>query len=328
MKTSLFIKTLLEKKLILPPLSGFTDFPYRLILSDFSPPFITTEMVKTRAVIEHNDKTLSMLRKENGPHLKGAQILGSDPVIMAKAAQKIQDIGFDFVDINMGCTVKKVTSKGEGISLMKDEGHASAIVKAVSNAVSIPVTAKLRTGFSVDSINVLSLSEKLASNGAKAITIHGRTGEKKFCQKVDMDIIREATKLLTIPVIANGGIFSADDAVKMLEYTSASAVMPGRGILGNPWLITEITNAFENKPYKPPSLKEKKEICKKHLGYICEYYGERTGILKMRKITPWYFSTCRNIKYLRRDVQEAKTIDNINKLLDKIIEENNTSIYK
>jgi len=165
---------------MLPPLSGYTDYPYRQILAKFKPPFITTEMVNARAVVEGNQRTIQMLKKVTGSHFNGAQLLGKDPNFMAKAAKIIEDRGFDYVDINMGCTVRKVISKGEGVSLMKDEVLACKIVKTVSNAVDIPVTVKLRTGFCQQSINVISLSQKLACSGAAAITIHGRTGEKKF----------------------------------------------------------------------------------------------------------------------------------------------------
>ncbi|MBN1521865.1 MAG: tRNA-dihydrouridine synthase [Candidatus Aureabacteria bacterium] len=323
----LFLKILKEKRLMLPPLSGYTDYPYRQILSLLKPPFITTEMVKARAVVEGNPKTLSMLRKEKGRHLKGSQLLGSDPDTMAKAAKKLENLGFDYVDINMGCTVRKIASKGEGISLMKNESLACAIVEKTVSSVKIPVTVKLRIGFSRENINVISFSEKLAWCGASSITIHGRTGEKKFASPVDIDIIREAASCLQVPVIANGGIFSGDDALRILKETKASAVMPGRAILGNPWIITDILWTLQGKVFTPPGLEEKKKMFWKHFSYLSCCYGEKSSLFKIRKILPWYFSSCQNLKSLRKDAHSIKDKADIKKILRKLTEKKGSAAY-
>ena len=328
MKKSLFTKILREKKLMLPPLSGYTDYPYRQILAKFKPPFITTEMVNARAVVEGNHRTIQMLKKFIGPHFNGVQILGKDPNFMAKAAKIVENMGFDYVDINMGCTVRKVISKGEGVYLMKDEQLACKIVKAVSNEVDIPVTVKLRTGFCQKSINVISLSKKLACSGAVAITIHGRTGEKKFENPLRINQIREAASTLSIPVIANGGIFSGIDAQNMLLRTGAAATMPGRGILGNPWIIPEILCNFSDDIFTFPTLQEKKDICAEHINNVCEFYGEKFGVLKMRRIVFLYFSSCKYLKSLKNDIQKAETVSDIYTMLDKIKDINDIWIYR
>ena len=328
MKKSLFTKILREKKLMLPPLSGYTDYPYRQILAKFKPPFITTEMVNARAVVEGNRRTIQMLKKVDGHHFNGVQLLGKDPDYMAKAAKITEDMGFDYVDINMGCTVKKVISKGEGVSLMKDEMLACKITKAVSNTVDIPVTVKLRIGFCQQSINVISLSQKLACSGAAAMTIHGRTGEKKFGLPLDFHQIREVTGILSIPIIANGGVFTGADAQNILIKTGVAAVMPGRGILGNPWIISEIMCTFSDNVFTFPTLQEKKDICAEHICNMCEYYGEKQGILKMRRIMPRYFFLCRRLKFLKRDVQMAEVTSDIFALLDRIKEVNDVWIYR
>ncbi len=327
MKKSLFTKILREKKLMLPPLSGYTDYPYRQILAKFKPPFITTEMVNARAVVEGNQRTIQMLKKVTGSHFNGAQLLGKDPNFMAKAAKIIEDRGFDYVDINMGCTVRKVISKSEGVSLMKDEVLACKIVKIVSNAVDIPVTVKLRTGFCQQSINVISLSQKLACSGAVAITIHGRTGEKKFGNPLNIHQMREAVSTLSIPVIANGGVFSGIDAQNMLLQTGAAAAMPGRGILGNPWIIPEILCNFSGDIFTFPTLQEKKDICAEHIHNVCEFYGEKFGVLKMRRIVFLYFSSCKYLKSLKNDVQRAEAVGDIYALLDRIKEVNDIWVY-
>ena len=328
MKKSLFVDILQKKKLMLPPLSGYTDYPYRKILAKFKPPFITTEMVNARAFFENNKKTTERLQKEEGNHFRGVQLLGKDPNYMKKAAIAIENLGFDYVDINMGCTVRKVVSKGEGISLMKNEDLACEIVKTVSEAVDVPVTVKLRTGLSKESINVVSLSKKLEDSGAAAVTIHGRTGEKKFNPKMDLNVIRDAAESVSIPVIANGGIFSADDAKNALSRTGASAVMPGRGIIGNPWLITEIRYGFSEESFISPNLKERKEVCIEHVKNNCSYYGARAGVCKMRKIVARYFPLAKNLKLLKIDMQNAKTEDEIFSILNRVKEVDTSWIYE
>lgn len=328
MKSSLFVDILKDKKLMLPPLSGYTDYPYRKILAKFKPPFITTEMVNARAFFENNKKTTERLQKEEGNHFRGVQLLGKDPSYMKKAAIAIENLGFDYIDINMGCTVRKVVSKGEGISLMKNEDLACKIVKTISEAVNIPVTVKLRTGLSKESINAVSLSKKLEESGAEAITIHGRTGEKKFNPKMDLNVIRDAVDALSIPVIANGGIFSAGDAKNALCKTGALAVMPGRGIIGNPWLITEILYAFSKKSFISPNLKERKDVCIEHVKSSCNYYGSRNGVCKMRKIVARYFPLAKNLKFLKVDMQNAKTVDEIFSILNRIKEVDSIYIYE
>jgi len=327
MKKAEFTKVLCKKKLLLPPLSGYTDYPYRQILASFSPPFITTEMVNARAVIEGNKKTHSMLKKEEGTHFKGAQLVGKDPDVMAKAALIIERLGFDYVDINMGCTVKKVISKGQGVALMKDETLACNIVETISSTVDIPVTVKMRTGFSKDSINVVSLSQKLEDCGAVSIAIHGRTGEKKFAAKLNRSLIRDVSQSVSIPVVANGGI-TGINAKDVLSETGAAAVMPGRAVIGNPWIIGEILCSFSNGSYDAPLLDEKKKIVSDHVTNLCNYYGEKSGVLKMRRILPRYFLSCSHLNCLKSDVKEINTISDVELLLKRIRNVNGRFIYE
>jgi tRNA-dihydrouridine synthase B len=188
MKKSLFIKILREKKLLLPPLSGYTDYPFRVILADFKPPFITTEMANARAIMQRNRRTMQILKIAEGNQFNGVQLIGSVPEYMAKAATIVSDLGFDYIDINMGCTARKVACRGEGISLMKHEARACEIVAAITDTVDVPVTCKLRLGPSKHSLNVVSLSQKLVDAGAVALSIHGRSGEKKFGLPIDLQM--------------------------------------------------------------------------------------------------------------------------------------------
>jgi tRNA-dihydrouridine synthase B len=327
MKPALFVKILREKKLLLPPLSGYTDYPFRVILAGFHPPFIVTEMANARAIVQGNRRTSQILKIAQGNQYNGVQLVGSIPEYMSKAAKIVETLGFDYIDINMGCTARKVACRGEGISLMKQEMLASTIVATVTSSVDIPVTCKLRLGTSKSALNVVSLSQKLVDAGAVALTIHGRSGEKKFGVPVDLTIVKEVATTLSIPVIANGGIFTGSDAQQVIQATGASAVMPGRGLIGNPWIIPEILTAGSDTPFTPPTLQEKKEICATHLDLLVDFYGERRGILKMRSILPHYFSSCLFMKNLKWDVQQISYAKEMSILLEKIQDTGRHSVY-
>lgn len=328
MKSSQFIKILREKQLLLPPLSGYTDYPFRVILAGFQPPFLTTEMANARAILQNNWRTMQILKIADGRHYNGVQLVGSIPEYMQKAAVSLQDHGFDYIDINMGCTARKVACRGEGISLMKQEQRAYEIVKAVSDAVDLPVTCKVRLGVSKKSINVLSLSEKLVDAGAVALTIHGRSGEKKFGVPLDLDIIQKTVQAVPVPVVANGGIYTGNDALVMIQKTGAAAVMPGRGLLGNPWLVAEIQGVLSGQGFTPPSLQQRKDVCLRHLELLVDFYGERRAILRMRSILPHYFSKCMFLKELKKDVVQAYTTKDLMVLLGRIQDNETYLMYK
>jgi tRNA-dihydrouridine synthase B len=328
MKSFLFVKILKEKKLLLPPLSGYTDYPFRMILARFNPPFIITEMANARAIIQRNRRTMQILKIAEGNHYNGVQLVGSIPEYMGKAAGIVEQLGFDYIDVNMGCTARKVACRGEGISLMRDEVVACEVVTAVVDAVEIPVTCKLRLGVSKHSINVISLSQKLVDAGAVALTIHGRSGEKKFGLPVDLDILKRTAMTLTAPVIANGGIYTGLDAQQMLKETGAAAVMPGRGLLGNPWMIPELLSCFSKHRYFPPSLQQKKNTCLEHLRLLIEFYGERRAVLKMRSILPHYFTSCLFLKDLKKDVHQMTATKDISLLLERILDAGINTVYR
>jgi len=327
MKKSLFLKQLSEKKLLLPPLTGFTDYPYRLVLSDFGPPNLTTEMINARALLHRNHRTLMMIKRVPKTIIQGVQLLGKDSVSMAEAAKIVESLGFDYIDVNMGCTIKKVVSRGEGVALMGDEQRACDVVKAVASNVDLPVTVKLRTGFSRKKTNVLPLSEKLVDAGAAALVVHGRSGEKRFSSQVDLDIIGSVVRSVSIPIIANGGIFSGDDAENVLSLTGAAGVMPGRGLIGNPWLVSEILCRFSGRKFSSPSLSEKKSVCVRHTRELCGFYGERRGVLVMRKILPRYFPSTFHLKELKGDVQSITKQSDISVLLESILERGSQWLY-
>jgi len=322
-----FVKQLQEYKLLLPPMAGYTDYPYRRILALFEPPFICTEMLSPHAILQENHRTMGMLQRTEGKHLCGAQLVGEELKAMGDAASFIEDLGYEYVDINMGCTVKTITGTGAGVSLMKDEVKTVKLASAVIEAVNIPVTCKIRLGPSKGNRNAVSLSRGLEDVGVTAITVHGRTGERKFGLPVNYDGIRDVVDACNIPVIANGGIYTGSDAVDMFKSTGADAVMPGRGLIGNPWLVKEILSASRGIQYNSPSLEERKRICLLHVRYLCEFYGKPNGVIMMKRILPKYFSGCRYLNTMKVDVFSAKEQEELERLLDNIYEEESGIIY-
>ena len=318
LNSSKFIKQILKNKMLLPPMVGYTDYPYRRILASFNPPFICTEMISPYAILNKNMRTIQMLRKIEGSHINGVQLIGEKRKIMSEAAEYVEGLGFDYIDINMGCTVKAIALQGAGISLMKDEEKAVKLASAILQKVNIPVTCKMRLGLSDRTLNAVSLSRKLEEAGIAAITVHGRTGESKFGLPLDYEGIRDVVETCNIPIIANGGINSGLDAIKVLQLTGAKAIMPGRGLIGNPWLIPEILSSLEEREYQIPSLQERKQICLLHLQYLCEFYGKPKGIIMMRRIYSKYFSKCKHLVSLKIDSQSIKTFEEFRKLQDHI----------
>ena len=312
-----FARRIREEKLLLPPLADYTDYPYRRVMAGFKPPFIITEMISASAVIHGGEKTRRMLAKTES-FCEGVQLVGADPDIMAEAARIVAGLGFDYVDINMGCTIKKVTRQGAGISLMGDKERAQLVASAVVESVDIPVTCKMRLGVSSGSLNAVTLSRQLEEAGIAAITIHGRSGEKKWGIPVDFNGIREVVEAISIPVVANGGVFTGADARAMIEKTGAAGVMPGRGLIGNPWIVTELVAALSGDDYTQPTLVERKRISLLHMNYLCEYYGDKSAAVRMRRIIPEYFSGCKNLRTLRQDIHNTSTPNQVALLLDRI----------
>jgi tRNA-dihydrouridine synthase B len=313
-----FVDRLKESRLTLPPLADYTDYPYRRILAEFDPPFMCTEMISPEALVRENQRTMEMVKMVEGNHQNGVQLVGSDVESMRNGAIMVEAMGYDYIDINMGCTVKTVTRTGAGLAVMSDEDRAVSVTSAVVDAVDIPVTCKMRMGLTLETKNAEYLSRKLVNEGISAITIHGRTGEKKFGLAVDLDGIKKVVDSIDVPVIANGGINSGDEAVNLLDATRATAVMPGRGLIGNPWLVNGIRSSLNGTKSPSPGLDEKKEVVMRHLSYLCDFYGERTGVILMRRLLGKYFSGCRNAGQLKLDGQKTGNIKDVEALVERI----------
>jgi nifR3 family TIM-barrel protein len=247
------------------------------------------------------------------------QIFGSDPGIMAAAAEMLNSSNASAIDINMGCPTPKITSNGDGSALLRNPQLASAIIKAVVNVSKKPVTVKIRSGWDKDSINAVEIAKIAQENGAVAITVHGRTREQFFRGIADLDIIKQVKGSVSIPVIGNGDIFSSQDAQRMFEETGCDAVMVGRGALGNPWIFRQIDGYLKTGEILPePSVSERIDMAKRHLNMEVEYRGEYTGIREMRKHIAWYIRGMKNAARIRDAVFRMETSDEIIDLLDKV----------
>ena len=279
----------LKGKALLAPMAGISNLPFRLISRSFGCALAFTEMISANGIIRKSDRTLEYLRTCADDNPLGAQIFGADPEIMAEAACIVANHGIDLIDINMGCPVKKVIKAGAGAILMKDPDRVSRIIRAVKKAVRIPVTVKIRSGWTRSSINAVEIARVAEKSGADAIIVHGRTADQGFGGVADWKVIAEVKKKVNLPVIGNGDIWQPQDAIRMLQETSCDAVMVGRGALGNPWIFKGIVQACSGqiKDYLP-NLDERQKVIKKHWEMETGYIGVKLANKNFRKHLLWY----------------------------------------
>ena len=256
----------LANPVILAPMAGVTDLPFRLLCKESGCGLVVSEMISDNALLFDNDRTLEMLRMEPAERPVAMQIFGSNPELMAQAAQKVEAAGADIIDINMGCPAPKIVKNGEGSALMRKPELAQRILRAVVAAVQVPVTVKIRKGWSEQEVNAVELALLAEEAGVAAVAVHGRTREQFYEGKADWQIIREVKEALSIPVIGNGDIWSPADAARMLEQTGCDGIMVGRGCQGNPWLFRDILAYLQTGVVPPaPSLEERRRFILRHL---------------------------------------------------------------
>lgn len=303
---------------MLAPMAGVTDLPYRLLCKEQGCGYMVTEMVSAKAVLYNNKNTdLLMLTKEEEAPV-ALQLFGSDPEIMADIADRLSDRGFAGFDINMGCPVPKVVNNHEGSALMKEPLLAGKIVEAMAKRVKCPVTVKFRKGFDENNVNAVEFAHIMEESGAAAVTVHGRTREQFYSGKADWDIIRQVVDRVKIPVFGNGDIFSGEDAEKMLEQTGCQGIAVGRGAKGNPWIFREINAVMEGKEIPPPpTVKERKEMIVRHAKLMVEYKPEFMVVREMRKHVSWYTTGLHNCAALRDEVNHTESLEELFELLDK-----------
>lgn len=311
----------IENPLVLAPMAGVSDLPFRLLCKEQGCALVYTEMVSAKGLYYNNKNTgiLMETRKEERP--VSLQFFGSDPEIMAEMAKRIEPMDFDILDINMGCPVPKIVNNGEGSALMKKPLLAGKIVEHVVKAIKKPVTVKIRKGFTVEEANAVEVAHVLFESGASAVAVHGRTRSQYYSGQADWDIIRQVKEAVKIPVIGNGDIFKPEDAVRMMEETGCDGVMIGRGVQGNPWLFSQTLHYMKTGGILPkPEVKEVAAMIMRHAKMQAEFKGEYLGIREMRKHTAWYMAGYPNSAKLRKLVNTVETCDELAGLLDLYME--------
>ena len=307
----------LKNNIFLAPMAGVTDLAFRIICDRFGAGLSYTEMVSAKALSFSDKKTNTLMKTQNLP--TAVQMFGSDADIMAAAVPEVESHGL-FTDINMGCPAPKIAGNGEGSALMKNLDKAERIIGSVCDKATKPVTVKMRSGWDEDHINAVELARIAEKCGAAAVTVHGRTREQYYSGKADRKIIRRVCDAVSIPVIANGDIFSAEDAKSMLEETGASAVMIGRGSQGNPWIFRQIAEYFENGAVLTnPTPEERISLAMEHITLMCELKGEHRGIREARKHASWYIKGLRGAAQLRNKVNTATSLEEMNSILLELL---------
>lgn len=307
----------------LAPMAGVADKAFRELCVRFGAAYTVTEMVSSKGLAMGDKKSALLLTLGDEEKTAGAQIFGDNPEIMAEAAVKCLQYKPQIIDINMGCPAPKVAMNGGGASLMKNPQLAGEIVKAVSSAVDIPVTAKIRKGWDENGINAVQMAEILEKNGAAAIAVHGRTRKEMYSGSVDYEIIKAVKAAVGIPVIGNGDVVDAQSAAVMLEKTNCDAVMIGRGAMGNPWVFQQINAYLNDCIVVPlPTLTEKMTVMLQHIKKIIEYKGEYTAMREARHHAAYYTKGLRGGAKFRAEMGSLESLEQLEEITYRIIKEN------
>ena len=306
----------LKSHAVLAPMAGVSDRAYRELCVRFGAAYCVSEMVSSKALSFNSKKSEELMEISDLERPCGIQIFGDDPKCMAYAAKHVLKNKPDIIDINMGCPAPKISSNGSGSALMKNPRLCGEIVKAVTAVTDIPVTVKIRKGWDDDSVNAVEVAKICESAGAAAITVHGRTRQQYYKPPVDYDIIKAVRESVSVPVIANGDIDSAERAKEVMDITGCDLVMIGRATLGNPWIFSQINAYLENPNVKihTPDLEERLGVMIEHIGKMVEYKGEHMAMLQARKLVVGYFKGMKGAAALRNEAGKIKTLDDLYEL--------------